>query len=68
MELILVGLFFTAVNFVAMEGFVHTFEKIVEPATEGEVEIYEVESAKADDGIGIEDKYTAVIPEKQNQA
>ena len=67
MELILVGLVFTAVNFVAMEGFVHTYEKVFPTEVEGEVEIYEVESAqveKAKTGVTIEDKYTATLPEK----
>lgn len=47
MELVIVGLVFSALNFGAMEGFTHGYETL-HPKEKGEVEIQEVESVKND--------------------
>lgn len=47
MELILVGVIFSAFNFAAMEGFIVAFEEVFPPEEdEGNVEIYEIDEQK----------------------
>lgn len=47
MELVMVGIIFSALNFGAMSGFVEGYEALVEPEADTQVEIYELGSAES---------------------
>lgn len=49
MELVMVGVLFSAMNFTVMTGFTSAIDSLVEPEVEGTVEIYQVESNQKED-------------------
>lgn len=51
MELVMVGVLFTAMNFTVMSAFTSEIDVLVEPETEGTVEIYQVERDSAESSL-----------------
>ena len=65
MELVLVGVIFTALNFAAMEGFIFAYEEVFPPEeAEGTVEIYEVDDGQQQ-STELEKK--VIIPDDQTK-
>lgn len=64
MELIIVGVLFSAMNFTVMTGFTSAYDVLVEPEAKGNVEIYQVENTQEDKNAL---QRTTLVNEKESE-